>query len=201
MPKEPTWWVWLITALLLAIGLAGWPGFFLAAMALCPGLTLTAPIHPSLSANETRLICGDKSNTGGKSEGWNQVPMNQAPFALKKALQSRGYLSPSATQSASTVSVRLFVATSAFTGPLNSIPLSAVLPGTPTVTVTSASGCASGHAIVSLGIQRCETDIVDGRGSCVLRVVGTKFAGGRAGSSGDGIHAASESATAFVRIR
>ena len=34
MPKEPTWWVWLITVLLLAVGLAGYPAFILAAIAL-----------------------------------------------------------------------------------------------------------------------------------------------------------------------
>src|SRR5690349_9866154 len=31
MPKEPAWWVWLITAVMLALGLAGQPvGFLLA---------------------------------------------------------------------------------------------------------------------------------------------------------------------------
>jgi hypothetical protein len=34
MPKEPTWWVWLVTVLLLAIGLAGHTAGFLAAIAL-----------------------------------------------------------------------------------------------------------------------------------------------------------------------
>lgn len=33
-PKEPTWWVWLLTALLLAVGLVGWPVCFLGAIAL-----------------------------------------------------------------------------------------------------------------------------------------------------------------------
>jgi len=38
MPKEPTWWVWLITAILLAAGLAtGKAMFFLTAMALSFG--------------------------------------------------------------------------------------------------------------------------------------------------------------------
>ena len=34
MPKEPTWWVWLITVVLLAVGLAGHPAGFIAATAL-----------------------------------------------------------------------------------------------------------------------------------------------------------------------
>ncbi len=34
MPKEPTWWVWLTTVLLLATGLAGHPTGFIAAIAL-----------------------------------------------------------------------------------------------------------------------------------------------------------------------
>jgi hypothetical protein len=34
MPKEPTWWVWLVTATLLVFGLAGWPAGFVAAIAL-----------------------------------------------------------------------------------------------------------------------------------------------------------------------
>jgi hypothetical protein len=34
MPKEPTWWVWLVTALLLACGLAWHPAGFVAAIAL-----------------------------------------------------------------------------------------------------------------------------------------------------------------------
>jgi hypothetical protein len=34
MPHEPTWWVWLATIVLLAVGLAGLPLFFVAAIAL-----------------------------------------------------------------------------------------------------------------------------------------------------------------------
>jgi len=34
MPKEPSWWVWLMTVALLATGLAGIPTGFLAAVAL-----------------------------------------------------------------------------------------------------------------------------------------------------------------------
>jgi len=34
MPEEPTWWVWLVTAALLAFGLAGRPFAFLAAIIL-----------------------------------------------------------------------------------------------------------------------------------------------------------------------
>jgi hypothetical protein len=37
MPKEPTWWTWLMSAVLLAVGLTGWPVFFLAAIALSLG--------------------------------------------------------------------------------------------------------------------------------------------------------------------
>jgi hypothetical protein len=37
MPKEPTWWIWLVTAALLAVGLAAWAGFFIAALALSAG--------------------------------------------------------------------------------------------------------------------------------------------------------------------
>jgi hypothetical protein len=34
MPKEPTWWVWLVTVVLLALGLAGLTAGFIAAIAL-----------------------------------------------------------------------------------------------------------------------------------------------------------------------
>lgn len=34
MPKEPTWWAWLVTVVLLASGLAGFSAGFLAAIAL-----------------------------------------------------------------------------------------------------------------------------------------------------------------------
>lgn len=34
MPKEPTWWVWLVTMLLLACGLAGQPAGFVGAITL-----------------------------------------------------------------------------------------------------------------------------------------------------------------------
>jgi hypothetical protein len=34
MPEEPTWWVWLVTAALLAFGLAGRPSAFAAAIVL-----------------------------------------------------------------------------------------------------------------------------------------------------------------------
>jgi hypothetical protein len=34
MPKEPTWWVWLVTALLLAVGLAGVEAALFAAIGL-----------------------------------------------------------------------------------------------------------------------------------------------------------------------
>ena len=37
MPKEPTWWAWLVTALSLAVGLAGFPAFLLAAIAVSVG--------------------------------------------------------------------------------------------------------------------------------------------------------------------
>ena len=37
MPKEPTWWVWLVNATLLALGLAGFAAAFLAAIALATG--------------------------------------------------------------------------------------------------------------------------------------------------------------------
>lgn len=37
MPREPSWWVWLITAVLLAAGLAGDAGFFVAAIVLSAG--------------------------------------------------------------------------------------------------------------------------------------------------------------------
>jgi hypothetical protein len=33
-PKEPTWWVWLLTVALLVAGLAGWTSSFLAAIAV-----------------------------------------------------------------------------------------------------------------------------------------------------------------------
>lgn len=34
MPREPTWWIWLITATLLATGLGGHPATFIAAIGL-----------------------------------------------------------------------------------------------------------------------------------------------------------------------
>jgi hypothetical protein len=40
MPKEPTWWVWLVTVALLVAGLAGLSAGFLAAIALSAAQTL-----------------------------------------------------------------------------------------------------------------------------------------------------------------
>lgn len=40
MPKEPVWWGWLLAAALLAIGLAGIPAGFIAALALLLAKTL-----------------------------------------------------------------------------------------------------------------------------------------------------------------
>lgn len=40
MPAEPTWWVWLLTAILLAIGLMGYASAFLAAIGLTIAQTL-----------------------------------------------------------------------------------------------------------------------------------------------------------------
>ena len=34
MPHEPSWWVWTVTAVLLAFGISGHPEFFLVAIAL-----------------------------------------------------------------------------------------------------------------------------------------------------------------------
>ena len=34
MPDEPSWWVWTVTAVLLAFGISGHPEFFLVAIAL-----------------------------------------------------------------------------------------------------------------------------------------------------------------------
>jgi hypothetical protein len=39
MPKEPAWWIWLITASLLAAGLAGWPVGFAAAIVVSSAQT------------------------------------------------------------------------------------------------------------------------------------------------------------------
>ena len=40
MPKEPTWWTWLLTVVLLATGLAGFPAGFVAAIVLLFAQTL-----------------------------------------------------------------------------------------------------------------------------------------------------------------
>ena len=40
MPKEPTWWVWLVTVVLLALGLAGFAAGFIAAIVLTFSQTL-----------------------------------------------------------------------------------------------------------------------------------------------------------------
>lgn len=40
MPREFTWWIWLATAVLLVIGLAGYPTAFLAAIGLTVAQTL-----------------------------------------------------------------------------------------------------------------------------------------------------------------
>jgi len=40
MPKEPTWWVWLVIAMLLAVGLAGFEPAYAAAIALSGAQTV-----------------------------------------------------------------------------------------------------------------------------------------------------------------
>jgi hypothetical protein len=50
MPEEPTWWIWLITAALLGIGLAGHPMAFVAAI----GLTIAQTVFFILSERSLR---------------------------------------------------------------------------------------------------------------------------------------------------
>ncbi len=40
MPRQPAWWIWLVTVALLAIGLAGFTAGFLAAIAVSLAQTL-----------------------------------------------------------------------------------------------------------------------------------------------------------------
>jgi translocation and assembly module TamA len=55
---------------------------------LCPHFVLRSPFSISLSETERRLVCGDPHN-----EAWDNIPENQAMFALRNFLQDRGYYS------------------------------------------------------------------------------------------------------------
>jgi hypothetical protein len=67
MPREPTWWVWLVTAALLGIGLAGYPKGFLAAIGLTIAQTVffilserslrSSPVQTRLAYTALLLIC------------------------------------------------------------------------------------------------------------------------------------------------
>jgi translocation and assembly module TamA len=55
----------------------------------CPQLLFVGPGAPALSDVERKLVCGDP-----RTEGWKQVPLNQAEYLLRAFLQARGYLEP-----------------------------------------------------------------------------------------------------------
>jgi hypothetical protein len=58
MPREPTWWIWLITAAALAVGVAGHPSAFVAVIGLSAAQTLYFIARErswSASAVQTRL--------------------------------------------------------------------------------------------------------------------------------------------------
>ncbi len=67
MPREFTWWVWLATAVLLVIGLAGYPAAFLAAIGLTVAQTLLfivrersfrpSPVQTRLAYAALLVIC------------------------------------------------------------------------------------------------------------------------------------------------
>jgi outer membrane translocation and assembly module TamA len=62
------------------------------AIALCPGITLTAPVEPPLRDVELRLVCGDKDPEAPRS--WRDVPVTQARFHLRAFLNARGHYEP-----------------------------------------------------------------------------------------------------------
>ena len=67
MPQEPTWWVWLITAAVLGLGLAGYPMAFLAAIALSAAQTVffilrdrnlrSSPVQTRAAYTVLLLVC------------------------------------------------------------------------------------------------------------------------------------------------
>jgi translocation and assembly module TamA len=56
--------------------------------ALCPRLTIVGP-NIDLTEVEKRLVCGND-----QSEGWKNVPLNEARYFMKAFLQRRGYHYP-----------------------------------------------------------------------------------------------------------
>jgi outer membrane translocation and assembly module TamA len=70
-----------------------------AAERICAEFELAEKIEPALTDAEKRLICGDLTQTEGRSEGWLKIPRNQALFNLTNYLQGRGYLNPVFEQS------------------------------------------------------------------------------------------------------
>lgn len=65
-----------------------------AAVTLCPGYTLAAPVDPPLSEEEIRMICGFPEAGGTGDEVWTEIPRNQALAALRAALQARAHHQP-----------------------------------------------------------------------------------------------------------
>ncbi len=66
---------------------------------LCPQIRLFAPIEPSLTPIEKRLVCGDSQSTDLKnlSSGdrpWAAIPVSQAIYHLRIFLEERGYHHP-----------------------------------------------------------------------------------------------------------
>jgi len=58
MPREPTWWIWLVTACALGVGVAGYPMAFVAAIGLAVAQTLYFLLRERslrASAVQTRL--------------------------------------------------------------------------------------------------------------------------------------------------
>jgi translocation and assembly module TamA len=55
----------------------------------CPQIRFTGADKIELSAMEVRLVCGDPD-----TEGWGQIPFNQAENFLRAFLQQRGYQDP-----------------------------------------------------------------------------------------------------------
>lgn len=56
---------------------------------LCPNVVFVDGDQPDLSEAEKRLVCGDPDR-----EGWRQIPLSQAQYALKAFLQQRAYHQP-----------------------------------------------------------------------------------------------------------
>ncbi len=59
----------------------------------CPQIQFSGKERIDLNDMETRLVCGDPH-----TEGWGQIPFNQAESFLRAFLQQRGYQEPKFTQ-------------------------------------------------------------------------------------------------------